>query len=47
MNYFVEAAGKFVPKLKLIGTLLPAGETLMYPDISWCNALQKSVQYIG
>ena len=24
--------------------LIMPGETLMYPDISWCNALQKSVQ---
>jgi hypothetical protein len=25
----------FVPVLKLIGILLPAGDTLTYPDISW------------
>ena len=33
-----------IPKLKVIGTELPAGETRTYPCISWCSALQKSVQ---
>lgn len=41
---FYLVAGTFVPTLKVNGTLLPAGETLMYPCISWCNAEQKSVQ---
>ena len=41
--YFV-ATGKLVPKLKVNGTELPVGETRTYPCISWCSALQKSVQ---
>ncbi len=34
----------FLPKEKLMGTLLLGAETLIYPCISWCSALQKSVQ---
>lgn len=30
--------------LKLSGTFDPAGDTRMYPCISWCRAEQKSVQ---
>src|SRR6185369_3883874 len=41
------SAGLLVPVLKLIGTVDPAGLTLIYPCISWCSAEQKSVQYIG
>ena len=33
--YYFEEAGKLVPRLYVIGTLLPAGDTLTYPDISW------------
>ena len=36
--------GIFLPVLNMSGVLLPAGDTLKYPCISWCNALQKSVQ---
>lgn len=34
----------FLPVLNVNGTLLFAGDILTYPCISWCNALQKSVQ---
>src|SRR5687767_1382496 len=48
-NYLLSSlpAGTVSPRLNFSGTLLLAGETLIYPCISWWSALQKSVQYIG
>lgn len=39
-----EGVSSITPVENFNGVLLPAGEILIYPDISWCSAEQKSVQ---
>ena len=50
MIYFkltLAASSRLTPVTLGLATLLLAGDTLLWPCISWCRAEQKSVQYMG